>query len=33
MHAWEGFTKYDVKMGSGAMIYIPHFIENGSTIQ
>jgi hypothetical protein len=23
---WEGFMKYAVEMGSGAMIYIPSFI-------
>jgi hypothetical protein len=28
-----GFTKYAVEMGSGAMIYIPSFIKNGSGIQ
>jgi hypothetical protein len=28
-----GFMKYAVEMGSGAMIYIPSFIKNGSDIQ
>jgi hypothetical protein len=27
------FMKYAFKMGSGAMIYIPSFINNGSSIQ
>jgi hypothetical protein len=30
---WEGFMKYAVEMGSGAMIYIPSFIKIGSGIQ
>jgi hypothetical protein len=30
---WEGFMKYAVEMGSGAMIYIPNFIKIGSAIQ
>jgi hypothetical protein len=30
---WEGFMKYAVEMGSGAMIYIPSFIYIGSSIQ
>jgi hypothetical protein len=32
---WEGFMKYAVEMGSGAMIYtyIPSFIKTGSAIQ
>jgi hypothetical protein len=30
---WEGFIKYDVEMGSGAMIHIPSFIMTGSAIQ
>jgi hypothetical protein len=29
---WDGFKKYAVKMGSGAMIYI-HFINTDSAIQ
>jgi hypothetical protein len=29
----EGFMKYAVGMGSGAMIYIPSFIKTGSGIQ
>jgi hypothetical protein len=29
---WEGFMKYAVEMGSGAMIYIPSLIKIGSTI-
>jgi hypothetical protein len=29
----EGFMKYAVEMGSGAMIYIPSFINIGSGIQ
>jgi hypothetical protein len=28
-----GFMKYAVEMGSGAMIYIPSFVKNGSGIQ
>jgi hypothetical protein len=31
--AWEGFMKYVVEMGSGAMTYIPSFIKIGSAIQ
>jgi hypothetical protein len=27
---WEGFMKYAVEMGSGAMIYIPSFVRTGS---
>jgi hypothetical protein len=27
---WEGFMKYDLQMGSVAMIYIPSFIKTGS---
>jgi hypothetical protein len=30
---WEGFKKYAVEMGSGAMIYIPSFIKTSSGIQ
>jgi hypothetical protein len=30
---WEGFMKYAVEMGSGAMIYIPSLIKTGSGIQ
>jgi hypothetical protein len=30
---WEGFMKYAVEMGSGAMIYIRSFIKIGSGIQ
>jgi hypothetical protein len=30
---WEGFMKYAVEMGSGAMIYIPSFIKIGLAIQ
>jgi hypothetical protein len=30
---WEGFMKYAVEMGSGAMIYIPSFIKTGSATQ
>jgi hypothetical protein len=30
---WEGFRKYAVEMGSGAMIYVPSFIKPGSGIQ
>jgi hypothetical protein len=26
---WEGFMKYAVEMGSGAMAYIPSFIQIG----
>jgi hypothetical protein len=29
----EGFMKYAVQMGSGAMIYIPSFIKTGLGIQ
>jgi hypothetical protein len=29
----EGFKKYAVEMGSGAMIYIPSIIKIGSGIQ
>jgi hypothetical protein len=29
---WEGFIKYAVEMGSGAIIYIPSFIKTGSGI-
>jgi hypothetical protein len=29
---WEGFMKYVVEMGSGAMIYIPSLINIGSGI-
>jgi hypothetical protein len=29
----EGFMKYIIEMGSGAMIYIPSFIKIGSGIQ
>jgi hypothetical protein len=29
----EGFVKYAVETGSGAMIYIPSFIKIGSGIQ
>jgi hypothetical protein len=30
---WEGFITYTVKMGSGAMIYVPSFMKTGSAIQ
>jgi hypothetical protein len=30
---WEGFMKYAVEMGSGAMIYVPSFIKIASAIQ
>jgi hypothetical protein len=30
---WEEFVKYAVEMDSGAMIYIPGFINIGSGIQ
>jgi hypothetical protein len=30
---WEGFKKYAVKMGSGAMIYIPSFIQIVSAVE
>jgi hypothetical protein len=30
---WEGFMKYAVEMGSGAMTFIPSFIKIGSGIQ
>jgi hypothetical protein len=30
---WEGFIKYAVEMGSGAMIYIPSFKKIVSAIQ
>jgi hypothetical protein len=30
---WEGFMKYVVEIGSGAMIYIPGFIYISSDIQ
>jgi hypothetical protein len=30
---WEGFVKYAVEMGSGAIIYIPSSIKIGSGIQ
>jgi hypothetical protein len=30
---WEGFRKYAVEIGSGAMIYIPSFIKIGPGIQ
>jgi hypothetical protein len=29
----EGFVKYSVQMGSGAMLCIPNFIKIGSAIQ
>jgi hypothetical protein len=29
----EGFMKYAVEMGSGAIIYIPSFIKTGSAFQ
>jgi hypothetical protein len=32
IHRWEGFMKYAVEMGSGAMIYISNFIKMGSGI-
>jgi hypothetical protein len=32
-YRWEGFMKYVIKMGSGAMTYIPSFIKIGSGIQ
>jgi hypothetical protein len=32
-HRWQGFMKYAVEIGSGAMIYIPSFIKIGSGIQ
>jgi hypothetical protein len=31
--SWEGFMKYAVEMGSGAVIYISSFIKAGSGIQ
>jgi hypothetical protein len=31
--SWEGFIKYDIEMGSDAMIYIPRFIKICSGIQ
>jgi hypothetical protein len=30
---WEGFTKYTVELGSGAMMHIPCFIKIGSSVQ
>jgi hypothetical protein len=30
---WEIFMKYAVEMGSGAMMYVPSFIQIGSAIQ
>jgi hypothetical protein len=30
---WEGFMRYAVGMGSGAMIYVPSFIKTGSGIR
>jgi hypothetical protein len=30
---WEGFMKYALEIGSGAMLYIPSFIKIGSSIQ
>jgi hypothetical protein len=30
---WEGFMKYTVEVGSGAMIHIPSFIKIGSGIR
>jgi hypothetical protein len=30
---WEGFMKYAVEIGSGALIYIQIFIKTGSSIQ
>jgi hypothetical protein len=30
---WEGFMKYGVEMGSGAMVYIPSLIKIGSGTQ
>jgi hypothetical protein len=30
---WEGFIKYTVEMNTGAMIYIPNFIQIASVIQ
>jgi hypothetical protein len=30
---WEGFAKYAVEMGPGAMIYIPSFVKIGSGIR
>jgi hypothetical protein len=30
---WEGFIMYAVEMGSGAMIYIPSFVNIGSGFQ
>jgi hypothetical protein len=30
---WEGFMKYAIEVGSGAMIYIPSFIKTRSVIQ
>jgi hypothetical protein len=32
-HRLEGFMKYAVEMGSGAMIYIPSFIKIDRSIQ
>jgi hypothetical protein len=30
---WEGFMKYAIETGPGAMIYIPSFMKIGSGIQ
>jgi hypothetical protein len=30
---WERYMKYDMEIGSGAMIYMPSFIKIGSGIQ
>jgi hypothetical protein len=30
---WDGFMKYAVEMGSGAMIYTPSFINTGPYFQ
>jgi hypothetical protein len=30
---WKGFTKYDVEMGSFAMLYILNLIKTASAIQ
>jgi hypothetical protein len=30
---WQGFMKYAIEMGSGAMLYVPSFIKIGSEIE
>jgi hypothetical protein len=32
-NSWDGFIKYTVEMGSGAMIFMPSLIKIGSAIQ